>query len=496
MRFVGSLVATTLAIYALSAQASDDHSESAETRTYTNETPITFTANDGQSTEAFSGHFWVPENRNNPQSRKIRINYVRFAATGDVQGPPMVYLAGGPGGSGIGTAKRRRFPLFMAMREFGDVIALDQRGTGESEKAPRCDSSVTIPLKEVVTAKAFAQGYQQAARECLARWREQGIDVYGYTTVQNAWDINDLRQHLNARQVNLWGISYGSHLALTAMKLFPEQINRAILASAEGLNQTVKLPAHTDAYFARVQQVIDQQPLKSAVADLPALVKRVHRRLHEAPLKLAIPKKDASEQQMLFQAHHMQRLAGMMIADPNQYLAMLIRTYTELDKGNTRTLTGVLQRGIFQDKPLSFSLMSLAMDMASGITPARLKLVTRQAESSLLGTWLNFPMPALNRLDEKLDLGNAFRSAPQSSIPTLLFTGTLDGRTYPEGQKAAVRGLSNLTQVKVVYGGHNLFMSSPEVLENMQFFMQNKALPNTTITLPLPKLSLQEIASR
>ncbi|WP_299947335.1 alpha/beta fold hydrolase [uncultured Microbulbifer sp.] len=490
MRFIRSLVATILAISVLSATAREDHPESTGTQVYANETPITFTANDGQSTEALSGHFWVPENRNNPQSRKIRINYVRFAATGDVQGPPTVYLAGGPGGSGIGTAKWRRFPLFMAMREFGDVIALDQRGTGESEQAPGCDSSVTFPLDKAVSEKAFILGYQQAARECLARWREQGIDVYGYTTVQNAWDINDLRQHLNARQVNLWGISYGSHLALAAMKLFPEQINKVILASAEGLNQTVKLPAHTDAYFARVQQVIDQQPLKSAVADLPALIKRVHQRLHKTPLKLAIPKKDGSEQNMLFQAQHMQALAGMMIADPNQYLAMLIHTYNELDKGKTRTLIGVLQRGIFDDKPVSFRLMSLSMDVASGITPARLKLVAQQAESSLLGSWLNFPMPTLNRLDAKLDLGDAFRSAPQSSIPTLLFTGTLDGRTYPEGQKTAVRGLSNLTQVKVVHGGHNLFMSSPAVLENMQFFMQNKALRNTTITLPLPKLSL------
>ena len=86
-------------------------------------------------------------------------------------------------------------------------------------------------------------------------------------------------------------------------------------------------------------------------------------------------------------------LASQMIADPNQYLAMLIQTYWGLDKGNTHMLEGILQRGIFTDEPISFRLMPLAMDVASGITQKRLTVVKSQAEQSLLGENLNFPMP-------------------------------------------------------------------------------------------------------
>lgn len=44
-----------------------------------------------------------------------------------------------------------------------------------------------------------------------------------------------------------------------------DHIDKMVLASAEGLNQTVKLPARTDDYFKRLQQVINEQ-LKQSVS--------------------------------------------------------------------------------------------------------------------------------------------------------------------------------------------------------------------------------------
>ena len=60
----------------------------------------------------------------------------------------MTPIAGGPGGSGISTARGSRFPLFMAMREFGDVIAFDQRGVGQSQGNLRCNQRYAVRLDE------------------------------------------------------------------------------------------------------------------------------------------------------------------------------------------------------------------------------------------------------------------------------------------------------------------------------------------------------------
>jgi len=461
-------------------------------QTFPNEKAIVFTTMDNKTTDAFEGYIEVPENRNNSKSRLIPVKYVRFPATGNKNGSPIIYLSGGPGGSGIDTAKypNFRFPLFMALREFGDVIALDQRGTGASKTAAKCVSSQTLPLTTKLTNKNVTQLYQKAANECVDFWQNEDVDILGYTTTQSALDIEDLRKHLQAKKVSLWGISYGSHLAFSAMKELNGSIDKVIIASAEGLNQTVKLPAETDAYFARLQQAINtQQDAKNAYPDIVKLMHKVHKKLDENPMAVSIPQKDGTEIDMLFQKVHLQIIASSMISDPQRGVKHLLMLYKTLAQGSDAVLIEFLKRGYFTKAPISFDAMSFAMDIASGVTDERLALVTEQAKTSLLGLALNFPMPHLNKAVKGLDLGDSFREHPISDVPTLLLTGTLDGRTYMGSQKIATQGLSNLTQVTIKNAGHNLFMVSPQVTNTIKSFLSGKEITTKSISIDLPNFS-------
>jgi len=457
-------------------------------KTYPGELEIIF-ENDGQKVQAFEGSIEVPENRASKNSRMIPLHYLRFPATGKQPGSPVIYLAGGPGGSGIATVSYPgfRFPLFMAMREFGDVIALDQRGTGKSSTAPQCTSKQVMPLNAPLNGNIVTQAYRQAATECVAFWHDQGVDVLGYTTMESARDLDQLREHLEVEKVTLWGISYGSHLALASLKAMPGRIDKMVLASAEGLNQTVKLPSRTDAYFDRLQLTINQQPAAAqAYPDIKALINRVHDRLDENPIMLQVPQDDAEAVTLLFQKIHMQGIAAGMIADPFRGLPQLLQLYSAIDHGVTGMLPAVVKRAGFDQAQISFDVMPFAMDIASGITAERLNQVNQQARQALLGDLLNFPMPQLNRSVDGLDLGDNFRKDPNSDVPTLLLTGTLDGRTYPEGQLEATRGLTRLTQVIVKNAGHNLFMVTPQVTEVIQQFMSDGSVETTEIVFELP----------
>jgi len=458
------------------------------TQTYANEVEIVF-ENDGQKVQAFEGSIQVPENRSDKNSRLIPLHYLRFPTTGKNPGSPIVYLAGGPGGSGIATVSYPgfRFPLFMALREFGDVIALDQRGTGKSSTAPECTSNQSLPLNQVLSESMVIERYRLAANECVAFWKSEGVDVFGYTTVESARDIDQLRRHFDAEKVTLWGISYGSHLAFASLKVMPGKIDKVIIASAEGLNQTVKLPARTDAYFERLQLAINGQPIAAvAYPDIKGLMSRVHKRLDENPIQLKVTQEDAEPIDFLFQHVHMQGMASAMVADPHRGVPMMLQIYSAIDRGDIQMLPSLVTRAGLDQPYIAFDVMSFGMDVASGITEQRLQLFNAQAEGSIIGKLLNFPMPQLNKAVDGLDLGDEFRQYPRSDVATLLLTGTLDGRTYIKSQQEATQGLTNLTQVMVNNAGHNLFMLSPKVTEVIQQFMNNEVVETTEIEFQLP----------
>ncbi|MHA7871720.1 MAG: alpha/beta fold hydrolase [Hyphococcus sp.] len=449
------------------------------------ETAIEFEAASGETVAAYSGALTVPENRARPDSREITLRYVRFPATGDQQGAPIVYLAGGPGGSGIATATGRRFALFMAMRAFGDVIALDQRGTGKSDDTPRCQSDVVIPSDRATPPFEALSMLRASVEQCNAFWISEGVDPAGYTTVESARDLDALRAHLGADKLTLWGISYGTHLALAAVKEMGPRIDKLVLASAEGLDQTVKLPSRTDAYFDRLQDALSaDKVLREAYPDIKALMRRVHEKLTAEPVMLALPTEHGAAD-FLLTREVMQSAASVMIADPDRAM-MLLQIYAAVDAGVYDPVTALLARFITPGEPLSWRVMPLAMDVASGVGEERLAQIEREAETSLVGDLLNFPMPQLRGSLGGLDLGDDFRTPPVADIPTLLLTGTLDGRTYPDSQREAVSGLSNLTVVRVVNAGHNLFMASPAVTEAIQRFMRGEAGPDRDILTPPP----------
>ncbi len=476
----------TAFVTALGASGCGDRSDGLASAVLVPPSPITFVSNAGDTLAAEHGEIWVPENRSEPDSRSISLAYVRFPSTSATPGSPIVYLAGGPGGSGIATARGRRFPLFMALRDIADVIAFDQRGTGESNHIPVCATDTRLPLDAPATVAAAVSATREAARGCLEFWAGAGVDIRGYTTVESVRDIEALRRALGADRVSLWGISYGTHLAMAAIKRMGPRIDRVILASAEGLDQTVKLPARTDAYFGRLQAAIDTDPESAArFPDVAGLIRRVLDRLRAEPLAAeVVPEAGADPVRFVMGAEEVQLYTSFYLADPER-VAGVLHAYRAADEGDF----GPIARFVYLNlraPPIALRGMPEAMDFASGISPERRAEWARQAETALLGGVLNYPMPYLADAFGDLDLGPGFRRRPETDVPTLLLTGTLDGRTYPESHLEATAGFTRLTHVVIQNAGHNLLMASPEVTDVILRFMGGEPIGRTRLTVGLP----------
>ena len=448
--------------------------------------PYEFRAADGTVIAAEIGEFQVPENRGKSNSRLLRLKYVRFPATTHSPGSPIIYLAGGPGGSGIETARRERFPMFMALREVADVIAFDQRGTGVSNDIPVCDSGVATPLNQRLTPRRLKQSMRRAAAVCERFWKERNIDLTGYTTRENAADLDDLRKELGAAKITLWGISYGSHLAFAALKSMEARIDRVVIASGEGLDQTIKMPAHSDAFFERFSTALRAGNPGVETPDVPALMRRVQDRLARHPV--SVPLRNGAGEAVatvVIGKYNVQFLTALSIADPPATLR-LINLYQSMDQGDF-TEAARLLRPLAQPGTITLRGMPEAMDIASGVSDATLTLIERQAQRAIVGDLLNFPMPQLRGQLGVPDLGEAFRSGVTTSVPTLLVMGTLDGRTYLEAQADNMRGFSNAHQLIVENAGHNVWMTSPEITPAVIAFLRGRDQLPHRIIAPRPK---------
>jgi pimeloyl-ACP methyl ester carboxylesterase len=118
--------------------------------------------------DAERGWVQVPERHAEPAGKKIRLYVVKLPATTSKPGPPIVWLAGGPGNSGSRTPASAWYPAFEALRKYGDVIAFDQRGTGSSEPSltvpmrfDPLETSPSIPRRRSVAWERLATRYRQ-----------------------------------------------------------------------------------------------------------------------------------------------------------------------------------------------------------------------------------------------------------------------------------------------------------------------------------------------
>jgi pimeloyl-ACP methyl ester carboxylesterase len=449
--------------------------------------PIEFELEGGETVAAEQGEVWVPENRSDPDSRRIAVRFVRFASRAEAPGPPVFYLAGGPGGAGTDAARGRRWALFSRLRDDADVVVLDQRGTGLSERVPGCTSSVAVPPDSATTRTLVTRLYGEALAECLGFWEGEGVDARGWTTWESAADVDAVREALGAERVSLLGISYGTHLALAVLRRFPDRVDRLVLASAEGPDETVKLPARTDAYVARLQAAVDRDSAAAArYPDVAGLVRRVLDRIEADPPRDTLRQRDGTPFVRTLGRFQAQQISGYLISDPDR-AAGLLDAYAAADRGDVSFFTRF--SGWVLGPTVALQGMPELMDLASGVSPGRLAAVEAEAPTALLGDALNFPMPHLAGAVAGLELPDSFREPVVSDRPALFLSGTLDGRTYPEAHAEAAAGFPNGAVVTVENAGHNLFFSHPDLVEIVAHFLAGAPAEARTLVAPLPTLT-------
>lgn len=438
------------------------------------------TARDGTVFDVTRTVVRVPERRTTGAAgdRTIELAAVRIRRAGHSDSASAhVILAGGPGDSGVNQVlglARQGGAVFADLMN-GDVIGIDQRGTGRS--VPNLSSSALygLPLDQPGSIEAWLPIIERVSQAESARLRSAGVALEAYNTRESAEDVAAVCRALNYTRVTLWGRSYGSHLALATLARHEWLVDRLVLVSPEGLDHTWKLPSQADAVLRR----LETRGAGDIVAPLTAIIERLRR----APVSVdVVHPRSGRSIAVVIGAFDVQWAVARALGDPRS-LSTLPVAVREMNDGDFRRMAQIAL--LLRERAGVRSAMKMMMDLASGASATRRARIERETQTAVLGNAINFPGMYLSTAWGAIDLGDEFRRPVASDVPTLVLVGDLDPRTPTENASEVAATLPRATVVTVENATHQFdLFGTAQIRETLKRFLRGDAIPSRHIALP------------
>ena len=421
------------------------------------------------------GYLVVPEDRADPDSREVRLAVAIFHPPGGAVDPdPIIYLSGGPGGSAlelIYLSFEKVSPVLAANR---DLVIFDQRGVGRSEPALDCPALIELSRelldRELDGQQLTDQELFDLSLETILACQEDLIavaDLSAYNTAANAADVNDLRLALGYDEVNLWGASYGTRLALGVMRDYPAGVRSVVLDSVYPPDVDLYLegPANVDRAFSVLfESCAADTACNATYPDLRTVFFDTVDRLNENPADIEITNAFTGEKyDAVFGGDTLLALLFQLLyeTDVVSSLPQLIYDASQDNLDMSKLILGSLiaQQGA----------MSLGMQFSVQCNEEFAFNSLEEFETVLAG------YPELTRLYEDSAVGKlafqvcaawdsgtaeAVENEPVSSdIPTLVLAGEYDPITPPSWARHAAETLDNSHFFEYPGVGHGASLS-------------------------------------
>ncbi len=190
--------------------------------------PRPLPANEIEGVSLICGRVKVPEDRSKAGGRSVSLAFAVLKATSRYpEADPVIYLQGGPGGSAVA-----QIPLieriFRPWRDRRDVVMFDQRSAGISGLSSSCANMLATNAYDIVRPDP-ATTLPALAKQCVSELEKEGVPLAVYNTTQNALDVPLVVKALGYGDYNLYGISYGTKLALEVMRVAPQGLRSVII---------------------------------------------------------------------------------------------------------------------------------------------------------------------------------------------------------------------------------------------------------------------------
>lgn len=176
----------------------------------------------------------VAKNISNPAAGTFKLAVLVAASLTKTNEDPLLYLHGGPGIATIENVPRYlRSKTWKVLREKRGVVFLDYRGTGSSEPKLCPDLKDSLDnFSKTNSSAASIQSYKISLyKKCERQLLKSGTTVSSFNSVQLAEDANSIRKALGINKWGVYGVSYGTTVALNLLRMHEKALNCMILDS-------------------------------------------------------------------------------------------------------------------------------------------------------------------------------------------------------------------------------------------------------------------------
>lgn len=424
------------------------------------------------------GWVTVPLRAADPKGKLIRLWTARIRATGDRSEDPVLYINGGPGIATVDAIlpNLTESKTIGLLRQGRDVILFDQRGSGRSEEALCPSLAKGLDAIEAAGLDPAAEEARSRAEfgKCRTEIEKAGLDQGAYTTDATVGDMEVLRRAFGIVRWNLASISYGSLVALHAMRTTPGSIRSVILNSPYPPNSVTWAEQGSSAaaaYLAIDRECTYQLPCRKRFGAIIPKLEATLARLETTPLK--------DGDRLITGRRFASALWPMAVRSSSVRFVPL--AISRAHSGDTAIIKKIVAKFAGGD---SFGGFSPAQAYAiscyeSGYTTAWY----RRARTLYPALVPAAPDDAWDRMCATFRPGftdPSFFAPVSSNIPTLIYAGSLDPATPVIDAYQAMRFLSRATRVEVQGTAHGPMAVDECTRGIAAAFLANPATPPDT----------------
>ncbi len=434
--------------------------------------PIPSSGSYKDGTNLFCSYLLVKEDRKQSESRDLLLAVARVKSDGPhPMADPLLILQGGPGDSALNNLNF--FVSASHVKETvgnRDILLLDQRGTGYSLPSMQCDeeskyyqTSQLTNISQEEQIKKLDDTIRLCREALQSQWH---LDLNEYTLMTDAQDVHDLVSLEDVPQVDIYGVSYGTRVALDVMRSFPQKIRSVVLDSTIPAQSIADedLPKST----ARVFHLLFRECAadKTCSQDFPRIEQRFWQfvaSLDKQPITIPVTQFGSNQAQnvifhgadlvqgfwsIFYSTRHIELIPFLMDQVMNKDYSYFASIYsstlaaTSIRLGTYHSMICSEDEARASDERIKANVQQLPVSIQQYY-----QLSAENALFQVCRIWGVRPLPS----DEALPV--------KSAIPTLILEGQYDPIAPPAYGTLASQTLSHAVEVQFPETGHGVYVS-------------------------------------